>query len=65
MKLLLSVAVVGALILSPAGITSARAAAQGLQETFEVHPSTQDPSVKVTLETLDTQYGDVRTRHVV
>ena len=53
MKLFLSVFVAGALVLSPAGLTSARASAQGLQETFEVHPSTQDPAVKVTLETLE------------
>ncbi len=32
---------------------SARAAAQGTQESFEVHPSTQDPSVRVTLGTLE------------
>jgi len=53
MKLLLSVFVAATLALSPAGLTSAVAAAQGLDETFEVHPSTQDPSVKVTLETLE------------
>ena len=53
MKFSLSVFVVGSLALAPAGSTSARAAAQGAQERFEVHPSTQDPAVKVTLETLE------------
>ena len=53
MKLLFSVFVAGSLALSPVGLASARAAAQGAQERFEVHPSTQDPSVLVTLETLE------------
>ncbi len=57
MKLLLSIFVagttaLGSVALSPAAFTSAQAVAQGLNETFEAHPSTQDPSVKVTLETL-------------
>ena len=52
MKLLISV-LAGSLALSPAGFASARAAAQGAQERFEVHPSTQDPSVLVTLKTLE------------
>jgi len=49
MKLLFSVFVAGSLALSPLGLVSARAVAQGAQERFEVHPSTQDPSVLVTL----------------
>ena len=53
MKLLFSVFVAGSLALAPVGLASARAAAQGAQERFEVHPSTQDPSVLVTLETLE------------
>jgi hypothetical protein len=53
MKLLLSVFVAGSLALAPAGSASARAAAQGARETFQVHPSTQNPSVRVTLETLE------------
>ena len=52
MKRKLAVAVTGLLVLSPIGSGAARAATQGVQETFHVHPSTQDPSVKVTLETL-------------
>ena len=53
MKRMLAVFVTGLFILAPAGSTSAHAAAQGPQERFEVHPSTQDPSVLVTLETLE------------
>ena len=53
MKLLLLVFVAGSLALVPAGSASARAAAQGARETFQVHPSTQSPSVLVTLETLE------------
>ncbi len=53
MKLLLSLFAAGALILAPAGVTPTSAQARGFQETFEVNPSTQDPSVKVTLETLE------------
>ena len=49
MKLLLSVFVAGSSAVAPAGSKVARAAAQGAQERFEVHPSTQDPSALVTL----------------
>jgi hypothetical protein len=52
MKRMLAVFVTGSLVLAPAGPGAARATAQGAQERFEVHPSTQDPSVLVTLETL-------------
>ena len=32
---------------------SARVSAQAIQESFDLHPSTQDPSVRVTLQTLE------------
>ncbi len=53
MKSMLAVFVTGSLVLALAGPGAAPAAAQGPQERFEVHPSTQDPSVLVTLETLE------------
>ena len=53
MKRKLAVWVTGLLLLVPVGSGAARATAQGVQETFEVNPPTQDPSVKVTLETLE------------
>ena len=51
MKRKLTVLVTGSLVLAPVGSGAARAAAHGVQEAFGVNPSTQDPSVKVTLET--------------
>ncbi len=56
MKRMVAVVVTSSLVLALAGPGAASAAAQGtqgLQERFEVHPSTQDPSVLVTLETLE------------
>ncbi len=53
MKRMLAVFVAGSSVLVPAGLISAGAAAQSTQESFEVHPSTQDPSVRVTLGTLE------------
>ena len=53
MKRKLAVLVTGLLVLVPAGPEATLAAQRGFQETFEVNPSTQDPSVKVTLETLE------------
>ena len=53
MKSMMAVLVTGLFVLAPVGSGTARAAAQGAQETFKVHPSTQDPAVKVTLETLE------------
>ena len=53
MKRTLAVVVAGLLALAPAGPMAARVAAQATQERFEVHPSTQDPSVRVTLGTLE------------
>lgn len=52
MKSKLAILLTGLLVLAPVTSGAARAAAQSVQETFEVNPSTQDPSVKVTLERL-------------
>ena len=41
------------LTLAPASPASAGSAAQGTRESFQVHPSTQNPSVRVTLATLE------------
>ena len=53
MKRMRVVVVAGLLTLGLVGPLSTRLVAQGEQERFEAHPSTQAPSVRVTLETLE------------
>ncbi len=53
MMRMLEISVAGFLALAPAATVSPGVAAQGTQEAFRVHPSTQNPSVRVTLATLE------------
>jgi hypothetical protein len=53
MTRVVAVFVAAFLTLAPARPAWADSAAQGTRESFQVHPSTQNPSVRVTLETLD------------
>jgi hypothetical protein len=50
---MVAVFVAAFLTLAPASPAWAGSAAQSPRESFQVHPSTQDPSVRVTLATLD------------
>jgi len=50
---MVAVFVAAFLTLAPARPARADSAAQGTRESFQVHPSTQDPSVRVTLATLE------------
>jgi len=53
MMRMLEISVAGFLALAPAATVSPGVAAQGTREAFRVHPSTQNPSVRVTLATLE------------